>query len=613
MSTKKKSVKKAESKQSAKLIEPKPQVSLSKKILIGSGLGLLGLLVILIIVVVSAVFFYQNRIYPNVVVSGIKVGGLTKPQAQKLLDDDFNIYKKDKIVVTSSEGKTWTKSPADLGFSPSSQPAVKLADGVGRGNNIGKNLSTIVNLFANPVKVNLDHTFDQAKLDQFVADIAKEANVAKHDATLQITADSIVEIEPQAGLEISQDKLTKSIKSHISTLEDSQINLTETKTQPIVLTAGLAKAKATAETYLNSKITLNSSGRYFVLDRAKIAQIIDFKAGSEPVANNQGVYLEASINNDKLNDLIKGYTKLINVEPVNAVLGVKDGQVVVTTNSVQGKTVDQAALNSAITSAITAGSTKTIDVPVKTTDAQLSNDFSKLGIKDLIGTATTSFGKHIDNRLHNIKLGASSINGYLLKPGQEFSTLGALGPIDQAHGYLPELVILNDKVTPADGGGLCQVSTTLFRAALNAGMPITQRRNHSLRVSYYEPPVGLDATIYSPSPDFKFKNDTANWMLIQSRVVGNTITFDLFGTSDGRKSQIIGPTLLYETAPPATKYIDNPNLPAGQLQKVQGAFPGGKATATYNVFDKDGKQINHQVFNSVYDAVGAIYYRGTKK
>ena len=152
-------------------------------------------------------------------------------------------------------------------------------------------------------------------------------------------------------------------------------------------------------------------------------------------------------------------------------------------------------------------------------------NFNDLGIKELLGSGHSNFYGSSANRRHNIRVGSNKLSGMIIKPGEEFSLVKALGDVNKETGYLFEMVIKGNKTVPEYGGGLCQVATTLFRAALQSGLPITERRNHSYRVSYYEP-AGTDATIYSPHPDLRFINDTGNNILIQARFESNDIYFD---------------------------------------------------------------------------------------
>ncbi len=165
---------------------------------------------------------------------------------------------------------------------------------------------------------------------------------------------------------------------------------------------------------------------------------------------------------------------------------------------------------------------------------------NQLGINELVATGESNFAGSPGNRIHNIQVGASKYHGLILKPGEEFSFNKFLGDVDAAHGFLPELVIKREGLVPEFGGGLCQVSSTAFRAAMNAGLPITQRRNHSFAVVYYAP-QGTDATIYPGVVDLKFTNDLQSHLLIATRVEGSKLYYDFYGTQDEREVAFDGP------------------------------------------------------------------------
>lgn len=169
-----------------------------------------------------------------------------------------------------------------------------------------------------------------------------------------------------------------------------------------------------------------------------------------------------------------------------------------------------------------------------------AEDFAKLKFPDLLTIGESSFAGSPKNRVHNITVGTARFNGLVVMPGEEFSFNTYLGAVDEANGYLPELVIKENVTTPEFGGGICQVSTTAFRAAMQAGLDITVRRNHSYPVVYYGAP-GYDATVYQPSPDFRFKNDMTSPILLKTFVVGSKVKFEVWGTKDGRVVKINGP------------------------------------------------------------------------
>ncbi len=212
------------------------------------------------------------------------------------------------------------------------------------------------------------------------------------------------------------------------------------------------------------------------------------------------------------------------------------------------------------------------------TEPELSkNNLNKLGIKEKIGTGESNFRGSTVNRIHNVKVAATKFHGLLIKPDEEFSFIENLGEVDDTTGYKKELVIKQNTTVPEFGGGVCQVSTTAFRVALNTGLKITERHNHAYPVSYYNPP-GSDATVYIPSPDLKFINDTGHHILIQTKVEGTKLFFDFYGTSDGRQVEIDGPKITEKT-------------PEGKIRTV----------LYQKIKDKEGKEIREDVFKSFYD------------
>ncbi len=240
---------------------------------------------------------------------------------------------------------------------------------------------------------------------------------------------------------------------------------------------------------------------------------------------------------------------------------------------------------------------------------------NELGIKELVGLGTSKYEGSIANRIYNIELTAKKINGVLIPPGEIFSFNQTVGEISSATGFKQAYVIKSGKTVLDDGGGVCQVSTTLFRAALNAGLPIVKRVAHAYRVHYYEEdsPPGIDATIFYPSVDLKFKNDTPGNILIQAQASRDLkLTISFFGTSDGRESQISTPVILSQTPPPPELRQDDPTLPKGTIKQVDFAAWGANITFKRRVTRGDQVLID-ETFRSNYKPWQAIYLVGTKE
>ncbi len=296
----------------------------------------------------------------------------------------------------------------------------------------------------------------------------------------------------------------------------------------------------------------------------------------------------------------------LNVKAQNAKFTIVDGQAKEFQPSVTGITLNFdktiQAMQADLIDAAKTTATIAVDTDVPMTDTASTN---QLGISEIVGEASTNFGNSPANRKYNLTYGASLLNGLLIQPGEEFSLVKALGIIDDKHGWKPELVILGSSIKPEFGGGLCQVATTLFRTALNAGLPITERHNHSLRISYYEPPVGLDATIYDPQPDLRFVNDYKTPLLLETSVTGKIIDFKFYGTTDGRTVDILTPKVYNQVPIPATKTVEVTDLKPGEEECQKPGHPGADATATYTVTKADGTKVT-QTFQSHYRAIGVI-------
>lgn len=253
-----------------------------------------------------------------------------------------------------------------------------------------------------------------------------------------------------------------------------------------------------------------------------------------------------ALREDALRDAIAQAAQELEEKPQNAILAVKDNTMTLERPEQWGFEVNIEETTQAVSHALLTSRDQTVQVDALGTSLEPTtkgSDIERLGIKDLIAEGSTNFAGSPKNRVFNINRALEQFQGVLLAPGQEFSFVEYLGPVDAESGYLPELVIKNNRTEPEFGGGICQVSSTVFRTAIFAGLKITARRNHAYPVSYYRP-YGMDATIYIPNPDLKFVNNTPGHIFLQSTVSGTKLTFQMYGTSDGRQVSVDGPHIL---------------------------------------------------------------------
>ena len=241
-----------------------------------------------------------------------------------------------------------------------------------------------------------------------------------------------------------------------------------------------------------------------------------------------------------------------------------------------------------------------------------SNSF---GIEELIGEGVSNYTHSIPGRIHNVVFGASKFNGVLIPKGKTFSFNEIIGDISASTGYQPAYIIKEGKTVLGDGGGVCQISTTLFRATLNSGLPILERYAHAYRVSYYEndSKPGLDATVFAPNVDLKIENNTPAAILIQTSVDEDNMLlyFRLYGKKDGRNAEISTPILWDVAPPPPALYQDDPTLKRGITKQVDFAAWGGKASFNYKV-TKGGQVMFEKKFFSSYKPWQAIYLVGVQ-
>ncbi len=252
---------------------------------------------------------------------------------------------------------------------------------------------------------------------------------------------------------------------------------------------------------------------------------------------------------ENIKSFIDTFSTKVNQDPKDAVFGAdSNNQIVVVEPEKLGRVLNQDESVAIILRTLLSENLSTLSLSITlptevAKPALVSSDREKLGLKELVGEGKTNFRGSPKNRIYNINRALQQFQNILIAPGENFSFVDHLGEVDGEHGYLPELVIKNNQTTPEFGGGICQVSSTVFRAAIYSGMKITERRNHAYPVQYYKP-YGMDATVYIPKPDLEFTNNTPGYVLMQSSIDGYDLTFRFFGTRDGRTVNVDGPHIL---------------------------------------------------------------------
>ncbi|MBI4032517.1 VanW family protein [Candidatus Berkelbacteria bacterium] len=593
--------------------------------------GALGLVVLAIGLYGFYTVSYRDQVFPRVTAAGIPLGGKTVTSAALAIAERTDAFSESTIRF-QVDGEAVTFSVADVApsYDPDATAAAALA--VGRSGNAWADVVRRVRGLIVPVDVPLAVTFDEAQLTAFVDGLSTKYDTPEQNAHVAITEDDVLIIEPeQNGQRFDRGALTSTLTTALETATAPEGLVFPLHTSVATVTrAHVERLLPTIERVVSEPLKLTYDGGTVTAARDIIADWVTVTTGatSRPKSSVDGFYErigapELAYDQAAILAYLTTISEKVNQDPIDAKLTIKDGKATVFQASQDGRTLNEAEGVTRIVSVLESRATATatpstvVELPITASKAQVTSaTIEQLGIQELIGTATTDFSGSPSNRVHNITTGTKYLNGLLVKPGAEFSAVKALGSVDAAAGYLPELVIKENRTIPEYGGGLCQVSTTVFRSALNAGLKITERRNHSYRVSYYEKDgdgnnigPGLDATVYLPKPDFKFQNDTPGWILVQGSVTGNKVTFELYGTKDGRVATIDGPHTLSTTPAPPDVYETSNELAAGEVKQIEKPHVGARTTATYKV-TRNGQTLYEQTFTSSYKALPARFLKG---
>ena len=533
---------------------------------------------------------FRDRIYPGVKIGALNLGGLTyneslnliNAQADKITTGGLKFQYRQKQV---SIAPAIASFDSDLSYPViiyNSEATAKMAFG-------DSSHRSFIAYLADQVfrrhrgSLTAIYSLDEKKMETLLTDNFPELVIAPVNAYFSRGNDGKIIINPEtSGKSINYEQALSDLHSNLDNLNNSLITLGTRSQYPTIGVADIKKLEPQAEDFVdNSALTLKldpalggeSTTSTWTVKPEKLITWLS----TDKQAGGTTLTLDADKIKNYLNEVI---APEINQEPVDPRFMIQNGKVTSWQSGTTGRQVDASTTADNIIKNFLSGQKETI-VAIKDLPSELvpGNNFN---IKEIIGTGQSHFAGSPANRRHNIQVGANALNGLLIKPGEEFSLVKTLGNVDASTGYLPELVIKGNKTTPEYGGGLCQIGTTVFRSALASGLPITARSSHSYRVVYYEP-AGMDAAVYIPQPDVRFINDTANYILIQARIIKDDIYFDFWGTRDGRIATTTTPVVYNIVKPAPLKTIVSPGLKPGEKKCTESSHNGADAYFDYTV------------------------------
>ena len=505
---------------------------------------------------------HSASIYPGISVASIDIGGLTPTAATQKLQLQMNELLESGLAVTyisSSDGAEHMAS-VPLQASGASDPdliqdfitldanaASNAAVGYAKGGSAVNNAIFAIKagIFGHNITpqftINKNELTEELKL--VVAE--EETESTPTDYKINITNEITIQVvEGVVGKSLEVESALKNLQIDLKDLSLDTLNLELVPSLDLVSTSE-------AESLTNEVTSIINAGPYtFTYENESWTiskeQISDWII---PAKENDTTII--TLEDEILTDILESMHETIDITPTNARFAMINGKVNEFAASSPGLSVNDEANISLLTD--TLGNTESnliVQTIVEEPDVTTSS-VNNLGITEILGVGQSDFSGSPYNRVQNIKNGASKLNGLLIAPDETLSLVETLKPFTLSGGYLPELVIKGDEIIPEIGGGLCQIGTTTFRASMNSGLEIVERRNHSLVVNYYNDPSnnnpGTDATIYDPAPDFKVKNDTENYILLTTDVDTTTylLTFTFYGTSDGRIGSYTPPEIFF--------------------------------------------------------------------
>ncbi len=558
---------------------------------------------------------YENKILPNIKIGNVQVGGLDKTaaltkirqQTESVLAAGFTFTNNQQKInirntILSLEDPDISTELVEFNIPISVARALSLGHDTSALKRLGQTSRLILLGYNLPI----DYDINLPEIKNIIERDMSQIITYPQNASLTITNNTFV-VKPEVdGQTIDWLVLEKNLSLQLANLDIVNIPLVliDQKAEIDYGQASQHAEKVADLIALKPTLTLSYEKENWNIDWSTLSTWLIFSKQKDTVAlvldkNKLTNYLEDEIKNS------------VNQPAQNAKLEITNGRVVEFQGSRDGQILNISETIEKINQNFIAGEYKTNLIVSPDKARVTTKDINNLGITEIIGVGKSNFAGSPTNRRHNIKVGADTLNGIIIKPGEEFSLISALGEIDAASGYLPELVIKGTKTVPEYGGGLCQIGTTTFRATLATGLPILERRNHSYRVSYYEP-AGTDATIYDPKPDYRFLNDTPNHVLIQTRIEGDDLIFEFWGTKDGRKVEQTDPKIYNITPAPATTYIETTDLAVGQKKCTESAHAGADAEFTYTVTYPTG-ETKQEIFKSHYRPWGAVCLIGVEK
>lgn len=557
----------------------------------------------------------QAKVIPGIWVWDISVGGLNAETAGTRLSEELPL-RDPRIVLLAPDGRRWAYSPSELGVSLDRESTLEPVFAVGHRDSGVANLTERLRVVYEGARFSPVLVWDPRQAKDALEAVALELDRPAKDATVTLNHG---QLQMEAGVEGSRMEISQTLNAlqpYLRSLEPAEILIPVTKLTPNITEDEAARALDMAEAMVDEPLQLvlpdpreGDPGPWTIPPEA-LVEMLDIQLSSDQV--------EVSVNPEALRNRLHPLALALQREPVDATFEFEMATLTLqpVTPSEIGRELDVGASIARINEMVASGENVIPlvlrEIPPQVPDTITAED---LGVRELVAVGESYFTGSSSARDKNIRLGASKFDGVMISPGEVFSFNEHLGEVTTDAGYDQSYVIIGDETVLGVGGGICQVATTAFRAAFYGGFPIVERWPHAYRVGYYELGgfgPGLDATIYSPLVDFRFRNDTPHHLLIKTDVdsANARLRFLFYSTDMGRDVEMIGPETGDPIPPEAPVYEYDPSMPAGTIRQVERSHNGLDVVVERIVRNSEGVVLFEDTFVSNFVPWPARYKFG---
>jgi vancomycin resistance protein YoaR len=551
---------------------------------------------------------YAGHIYPNISIRGIAVGEMSDTEARATLREHYGAFLEQPVTLTYGD-KTWTPTFEELGVQLEIDRSVQAAMSAGRGYNLANNLREIAAIWQGGLEIPLRLTVDEQALQAYIVARAAEIDRAAVDAQLVLEEVTPVMMPAVSGRQVLVYETTREVLAALQSLEPHTVVLRTRELLPTLDNGDVTEAQQEVDRLLSDSLVLQTENETWEWNPDELVQMI--RVSRESATNSQGDQLVVELDQSMIRERLEEIAEASRTGGTYPRVDWNNGDLIITEQGEPGRIVDTEQAEELVIDALAGINNRTVDLPFQTADPVVTaENLDELGITELLAVGRSDFTGSAAYRITNIKAGMELLHGILLAPGEEFSFNESVGSINAANGFVEGYAIVQNRTQLEWGGGICQDSTTMFRAAFWAGLPITERWGHSFYISWYDKygygeygnGPGMDATIFTGGPDFKFLNDTGHWLLIQTNVnTARTLAeVRIYGTDPGRTVEFEGPVIFNrQPPPPAPVFVANPSVPIGARYQSDTAR-SGMSIAFTRVIKQDGQEVDREEFLTVF-------------